>query len=266
MTNNVDNPGPHITKAAWHQTGYGGNRVIALNHHRGDDTAGVVGTTDASTGQEKVSEDFIIPKVVEPPDCDSPEAKARERTRIGQLRDGTEVVEGEAHKTVRTAGFPANPTKPGGVDPISVHLRNAATIPKLWKRFSLGPGAGGTATGVVTRASSRRYEWLSLAVSGIQLQVHRGLLEMPVTKPITFEMSKQSKRKQGMCEAMTVLIPSWRTASDGSGAYHMARHLGFQPVVHDPPWRGLPHQTVPAQNLCGGMSCRVWGQNGYVLR
>ena len=35
---------------------------MAFKHHQGDDMAGVVGTTDASTGLENVSKDFIIPK------------------------------------------------------------------------------------------------------------------------------------------------------------------------------------------------------------
>ena len=50
---------------------------MAFKHHRGDDTAGVVGTTYASTGLENVDAEFIIPKKVEPPDRDSPEEKLK---------------------------------------------------------------------------------------------------------------------------------------------------------------------------------------------
>ena len=101
-------------------------------------------------------------------------------------------------------------------------------------------------------------EWLSLAVSGIQLQVHRGLLEMPDTKPITFEISKQTKRQQGMCKAMPVLITSWRTAGDGPRFYHKAQQTDNQFADHEPLLREFLHQTVTAQNPCGALSCCVW--------
>ena len=64
MTNDVDDPGLHKTKAVGHRTGYGGNRDIALNHHQRDNTAGVVEITDASTGLENVNAGFIIPNEV----------------------------------------------------------------------------------------------------------------------------------------------------------------------------------------------------------
>ena len=130
---------------------YGGNRDIALNHHQGDDTAGVVEITDASTGLENVNAGFIIPKEVEPPDRDSPEAIWKGRARIAQVpihqHEGeAEGVVGSEHKTELTTESPAKPTKPGGVNFISMLLRTAATISEVieeaYRSLSSRPRSG----------------------------------------------------------------------------------------------------------------------------
>ena len=142
-----------------------------------------------------------------------------------------------------------------------MHLRNAATILEVieeaYRSLSSRPRSGRYRNLSRNACLKPQCEWLSLAVSGIQLQVHRGLLEMPDTKPITFEISKQTKRKQGMCKVMPVLISSWCTASDGPSAYLRARQSDNQSVAHDPLLRGFLHHTATAHDPCGVLSCCV---------
>ena len=184
--------------------------------------------TDASTGLENVNAGFIIPKEVEPPDRDSPEAIWKGQARIAQVpihqHEGeAEGVVGSEHKTERTTESPAKPTKPGGVNFISMLLRTAATISEVieeaYRSLSSRPRSGRCCNLSRNACLKPQCEWLYLCWGGILLQVHWGLLEMSDTKPITFEISKQSKRKQGIWKVMPVLISCWCTVRDGQSAH-----------------------------------------------